>query len=748
MKRTLAALLLCLAPALAGISVASDRVDDVRVRGNLRVEADLIQQKVSTRPGETYDPQKLREDIRAIYALGYFDDISVEWEGGVVTFVVRERPALREWRAEGAERLDKEDLEKAVPLKRREVLDDARVEEGARAIRDLYREKGYYLAEVKAERVDAGEGKNQVDVVYRVVEGVKVRVKDLNLIGVERADEKGVRGELVTSEAGAWSWLTSSGTFKEVDLERDREVLRAYYLNRGHVEAEVGEPLVSLTADREWLKIDIPVTEGESYTMGRVTFSGDLEFPEDALRSAARLKEGQLFRSDDFRKANQAITDLYADAGYAFADVDPRTRVDRQTRTVAIEFAIHKGDPVHIGRIEVRGNTKTLDRVVRREMRLAEGDLYSATAIQKSRRRIQNLGFFEKVNLGTHRRPGTDLVDVDIEVEEKPTGAFSVGAGYSSVDNIIGMAQVSQRNFLGRSYQLSAQANFGSSRETYSLTFNNPRVYDTEVYAGGDLYKSIRGYTDYDKHSVGGAGKLGFALTETWRARWIYRYEDAEVKNVADGASQLLQDQEGRTITSSITSLLTYDSRDNPWEPHGGAQAEWSVEWAGGVLLGDAAFLKYGFDGSKYVPLWWNHVLTLHGAAGYLHRISDRALPVYERYYLGGINTLRGFDSRSIGPRDAATGDVIGGDKELMVNLEYLFPLVEEAKIRGLVFFDAGNAWDEGEAYLATPLRRSAGLGIRWFSPMGPLRLEWGYVLDRKTGEDNSQWEFSIGGFF
>jgi len=747
--RRLLWLVLWLLLAASALAAAEQLLTGVTVRGNLRVEEGLILQKVSSRAGEAHDPARVREDIAAIYSLGYFEDIVVELDGaGVLTFVVLERPALREWKTEGAEHLEAEDVDKAVPLKKREILDRVRVDEGARAIRDLYREKGYYLADVRAEVVPVADGKNHVDVLYRVVEGEKVKVKDINLLGVRQVEEKDLRGFLATSTAGPWSWITDSGTFKDADLERDREVVRSLYLNRGFVDVEVKEPLVSLTADRRWLKVDLPVVEGESHTVGKVTFSGDLEFPEERLHSTAALVEGETFRSDDFRKAHQGLTDLYADIGYAFVEVDPRTRIDRAARTVEVEFVIHKGDLVHIGRIEVRGNTKTRDRVVRREMRLAEGDLYSGTAIQKSRRKLENLGFFEKVNLTTHRRPGTSLLDVDIEVEEKATGAFTVGAGYSSVDKIIGMASVSQRNFLGLGYQLALQGNFGSTRETYSLTFNNPRVFDSDVYAGIDLFKASRSYTDYDKDSVGGALKLGMALNEDWRIRGIYRLEEAEVKNVDADASQLLKDQLGTTVTSSLTTLLTYDTRDNQWEPHRGTNAEGSVEWAGGPLGGDAAFLKYGLESSQYVPLWFRHVLTLHGRAGYIQALQGRTIPVYERYYLGGISSLRGFDSRSVGPVDLASGDLIGGDKELLFNVEYLFPLIEEAKVRGVVFFDAGNAWDEGEQYLATPLRRSVGAGVRWFSPMGPLRLEWGYVLDRKEGEDTSQWEFSIGGFF
>jgi outer membrane protein insertion porin family len=762
------AVLLVLVCSAAGAEERTLR--EVRVRGTLRVEPGLVLQKISSKAGEPYDPARVRQDLQNIYALQYFENIVVELdEDGVLTFVVLERPALREWSVEGADELDEEDVEKAVPLKRREILDRAQVEAGARAIRDLYREKGFFLVEVKSEIATVPDGKNHVDVTYRVTEGEKVRVKDVNLLGVEQVDVEEVRDIMATRQAGLWSFLTGSGKFKDADLKRDREVIRAYYLNHGFIEAEVREPLVNLTRDRKWLKVDIPVVEGESFRVASVTFAGDLEFTEAELTATAGLVEGDTFRSDDFRQATQQLTDRYADVGYAFAEVEPRTRVDPESRTVAIEFQVHKGDPVHVGRIEVRGNTKTRDRIVRREMRLNEGDLYSSSALRKSRKKIEALGFFEKVNLTTHRRPGTNLVDIDIEVEEKATGSFSIGVGYSSQDSILFMGSVNQRNFLGLGYQLAANVNFGSSKESYSLTFNNPRVFDTLWYAGIDLYKTTNEYTDYDKDALGGALKLGTALGEHWRTRWIYRLEEADVKNVDYDASLVILDQEGRSTTSSITPVLTYDSRDNPWEPSSGMEAELSVEWAGGILQGDNDYFKYILDVSKYFPLWWKHVFMIHGNIGFLQALHGDNFPLYERFVLGGINTLRGFDNRSIGPkapryqRNPDTGDivydsdgnpivvgedVIGGDKQILFNLEYIFPISQEIKLKGVVFFDAGNAWDFGQAYFDTALRRSVGAGVRWFSPMGPLRLEWGYVLDRKDDEEQAQWEFSVGGFF
>ncbi|MBI5446241.1 MAG: outer membrane protein assembly factor BamA [Deltaproteobacteria bacterium] len=720
-------------------------VTDVQVQGTLRVEPGLVLQKVRTKPGEPYDPAKVREDIKAVYALGHFKDVVVELDDqGRLVFVVTERPSLREWKTEGAEAIDAEEIGKAVTLKKREIVDDAKVDQSAKAIRDLYREKGYYLAQVGTEVVAVPDGKNQADILFKVSEGEKVRLKDVNLLGVASVEQKEVRKYMAMGPASLWSWLSGSGTFKEGDLERDRDVIRSYYLNHGYAEVKVLEPLTTLTADRKWLKVDIPVVEGLAFTIGSLTFSGDLDFPEAKLRETAGLKTGDTFRSEDFRKATQTLADLYGEIGYAFADIDPLTKLDREARTINVDFRIRKAELIRIGRIEVHGNSKTRDRIVRREMRLAEGELYNGVALRRSRRRIENLGYFEKVNLTTNRRPGTDLVDIDIDVEEKSTGALSVGAGYSSTDRVIGMASVSQRNFLGLGYQLALNANFGSRRETYSVTFNNPRVFDSEVYAGVDVYKTFNVYTDYTKKATGGDLKLGTSLGEDWKIRWTYRLEQAHISDISSTAPAEVLQLERDALVSALRQSVTYDTRDNPWEPHGGSLAELGIELAGGPLGGTTGFTRYDLEGSKYFPLWWRHVLTLHTQLGYIVPINNKEIPVYERFALGGINSIRGFESRSVG---AVHDGVVGGKKMALFNVEYLFPLLEEAKLRGVLFFDAGNTWWD-EPFFTGGVRTGAGFGVRWFSPMGPLRLEYGFKLDPKEDEGRSRWEFSIGGFF
>jgi outer membrane protein insertion porin family len=339
-------------------------------------------------------------------------------------------------------------------------------------------------------------------------------------------------------------------------------------------------------------------------------------------------------------------------------------------------------------------------------------------------------------------------VDLDVQVKEKPTGSFSFGAGYSSEEKVMGMASINQANLLGMGYQLSLDASLSSVRKTYSLTFNNPRLFDSDYFGGFDIYKSFRQYSDFDKRSTGFSLTTGTSINDQWSIRLAYGYDDSFVHNVSTTASSLVKAQAGAIITSSITPSISYDTRDNPWDAHRGQNAKLSAQLAGWILGGTAEFIRLDLDEKLYFPFLWQTVFTVRGRVGYIVGLESQEVPIYERYALGGISSLRGYGYRSVGPVDSASGEVIGGDKQFILNLEYVFPLIPEAKVNGVAFFDAGEAWDVGQRYFDTALFKSTGMGVRWISPMGPLRLEYGWPLDRRPGERGGKWEFSVGGFF
>ena len=509
-----------------------------------------------------------------------------------------------------------------------------------------------------------------------------------------------------------------------------------------------------MSPDKKWLYITIRIDEGDQFRVGKIEFSGDLPTDSDdseELEDSLEIKEGEVFSSDKMRLDIADLTDKFGDIGYAFANVSPQTKMDDDKQLVDITFHADKGSLVYINRINITGNTKTRDKVIRRELNIEEGDLYNGSAIRRSRQKVNNLGFFKEVNFLTNRGEADDKLDLDIEIEEGPTGTLTVGGGYSSVDHLVGNIQVSQGNLGGRGQKLSLNAELGGQSSSYNLSFTEPYLFDKDVSAGLNIFNSKRDYTDYDTNKNGGGVTVGFPTGEYSRMSLRYRYVEVDIFEVSDNAAQLILDSKGITKTSSISATLSRDSRDDRMNPTEGTNNSISIEYAGSLLGKDNNFYRSILDTSLYASLPWDHVVMFHGKFGYSHGIEGTTLNIDEKFFLGGINSLRGYDHRSVGPEEIGTDGlpyVVGGNKSILFNAEYLFPISTEAGLKGLLFFDAGNVFASGDKFESGSLRKSVGYGFRWFSPVGPLRLEWGYILDPEEGEKRSQWEFSIGSFF
>lgn len=774
--RFIAAIVVLLALAQAGFAAMPEKgeaVKEVRTRGNLRVEGEKLQSLIKTKTGDPFDQKTVREDLKAIYATGFFKDAFVEYdEEGRITFVVLERPSLRKWEITENDVVKREDLTDKIKLPLTEILKENAVDEAVKVIRELFMEKGYYLARVEYEMRPVEGGKNQVDIEFTVEPREKIRIRHISLPGVPEADVAELKDGLALSERTMWSWLSDSGAFKRAALQRDVEWIRLNYLNRGHAQVEMGEPVVQVTADLLNIEITIPVTPGPVYHVQKILFQGDETFKSDELKEELELKEGDLFTSDALRGSMEKLEDRYANLGYAYARVVPVPGNFTPEGKLDVTFYLQKGNVYRVGRIDTSGNAYTRDRVIRREMRLAEGDLYNRTELNKSDRALKRLGYFKTVDIQESRRQGEPVVDLNINVEEQMTGSFSAGAGFSSADGFMITGAINKNNLFGYGYQIKGEVGFSESRQSYSVTFNNPRLFDTRVFAGVDLYRTTTQYGEYDKESYGARFKLGRSFLDDWHARLTYAIDRSDVSNVCtyeeytlgqcdNPASLLVQEQEGRTITSSLTPLLSYDTRDNYLDPTSGHYSQAFIEWVGGLLGGDTAYLGYNLDSRQHFPVFKVTSFMLRARGGYLDTIGGQEVPVYERFSLGGINSLRGFDYRSVGPVDEGTvdpltgaiirpasGEVIGGNKYFVGNVEYVFPIFPEAKLKGVLFYDFGNAWGEGEDWFSTRVRDSVGFGIRWFSPVGPLRLEYGKNLHPKANEKSAQWEFLIGGYF
>jgi len=730
------------------VAARNYQVGEIAVEGNRRVENRYIESLLSVGAGRTVSTEDIDKDIRALFATGRFDDVTAEFverDGKqVLVYRVSERPLLREVTFSGNKEIKTDKLGELIKAKDTEFYRPQLLDVWINTIKRAYVEEGYYATKVES-KVDVND-RNEATVTLEIDEGDQVFVTRIAFEGNTVFSEKEIKKALFTKEKWFLSFITGRGAFKEDLLATDQEIIADLYYNRGYIQVKVKKPSLKLLDDQESMELLFEIEEGVQFSIGKVDIQGDLLKPREELLAGLTLRSGEVFSRKDLRENMATLNDVYADEGYAFVNVTPKNRVDEAARLIDITLEVEQGIRVVIGRISIAGNTRTRDKVLRREMRLAEGDFYSASKMKNSRRRINNLGFFEEVNLTTGRGEEATLMDVEIDVKEKPTGSFSVGAGFSSVDGLMLQGALSQENFLGRALRFDLSASLGGRSTTYRLGMLDPYFLDKNLAFGGDVYKTEREWTDFTRRTTGGDIKLGVPISENLKSFFIYRYEEKEIKDVDDDASDLIKDQEGRHTLSSITASLTRNTTDYRPDPTTGNISELSVEFAG--LGGSERFVKYVADHRYFYPLpFWDMVFSTRGQVGYIQEMGGRDIPLDERFFLGGLSSMRGFESREVGPRDPETGDFYGGNKEAFVNVELIFPLIKDMKMKGVVFFDAGNAWATDEDFL-DKLRYSVGAGVRWDSPMGPLRFEWGVNLDPEEFEEASVFDFSVGKMF
>ncbi|MDQ7838405.1 MAG: outer membrane protein assembly factor BamA [Thermodesulfobacteriota bacterium] len=725
-----------------------ERIGEVFFSGNRRIESEAIRTHIKSKPGDIFNKDRLSEDMRSIFAMGYFTEINIDVkdspEGKIVTFMVTEKPVIKDIKVEGNIGVETEKVKEVISVRTNSILKLKDIQESEEKIRSLYREKGYYGTLLDHKLSDLPN--NEAILTFSIKEGEKVHIKEIRFVGNKVFGSKQLKDMLETTERGFLSWLTSSGILNRDVLERDLSKITSFYYNNGYIEAKIGEP--EIEHKEKFIFITIPIEEGSQFTVGSVDIEGKLIKPKEELLSILKIRQEKTYSRDVLRKDILVLTDVYADAGYAYAEVAPEIAKDDMGKKVNITFFIQPGGKVHFDRIEISGNTKTRDKVIRRELRIAEGDQFNAEGLRKSNQRLQRLGFFEDVNIAPVKGTDETKMDLNVEIKEKPTGAFSIGGGYSSVEHFIGMAEISQRNLFGRGQELSLRAQTSSRSTRYNLSFTEPYFLDTKLATGVDLFNWETEYDDYTKKSTGGGLRLGYPLTDNLRVFGGYRFEDATMSDVSSTASWVIVESMDIHVTSSLNAAIERDTRNSYVDPTAGSINSFSIEYAGGFLGGDSAYTKYTAKSGWYYPLFWDTVGHINGAIGYVKENPDGKLPVYEKFYLGGLNSVRGFKFGDISPIDPATGERIGGEKMLLFNVEYIFPLIKKAGLKGVVFFDAGNAFREEDSYNLTDLRTSVGFGFRWFSPIGPLRLEWGYNIDPEPGEKSSSWDFTIGGAF
>ncbi len=726
------------------------KIKDIIVKGNKKIEEDAIRVVIKSKKGEEFSIQTVREDVKAIYRLGYFDDVKVDYqvtpEGIILTYIVVEKPLVKSVDIVGNKKMGTDKIKGVIKIKPYSAFEIAQLKESASAIEKLYEEDGYYGTTVEySSEILPSEA---IIVRFNIKEGEKLKIKKIGFVGNKAFPDKILKKMMNTKEKGIFSILTGSGTYTREMLENDIQIISNHYFNNGYIQHAIDTPQVKV--EKDGIYITIKIKEGEQFRIGKVGIEGELIAPANELMKELKLKEDDIFSREAVRSAIIRLSDYYGDRGYAFANVLPSSRIREAEKKVDITFQIQKGYFTTFDKIYIRGNTKTIDKVIRRELEIAEAEPYSISKLKRSRERLLRLGYFKDVNLSTEKGASPDKLNVKISVEEAPTGSISGGIGFSSIEQLFAVFQIQERNLFGTGKQVGITAQLGAKRQFYDISFTEPRFFDTNLLTGFDAFNLTSTYVDFSRRDTGGALRFGYPLPKDIYFTTSYRYELIKIFDVSEGASSFLKEaeSEGERRVSSIVSSISKSTLNNPIDPSSGLYTRLSLGLAGTFLGGNTDFIKTIYSFRYYYPLRWDFVYMFNGEIGYGRKLPSGDLPLIERFFLGGINSVRGYRARSLGPKDPATGDVLGGNKELFFNNEISFPIVREAGLKGVVFLDAGNAFSEGEDLSLSDLRVGAGWGIRWLSPLGPIRIELGYPINKKKGDKSQVIEFSIGRFF
>jgi outer membrane protein insertion porin family len=759
-------------------------ISEVKTTGLKRIERDAVLAKIVSKVGTEYKPENVRTDIETLYGMGYFDDIVISKEDKPtsvsLTYDFKERPVINEVLFEGNEKVSTSDLEDAAKVKKWAILDINKVQADIELLQKLYEDKGYYLAKITYEVRPDKDG--EVKLVYKFADYDKVEVKRIVFLNNHAFNEDKLKGVFAeTKEGSSLNFLSSSGTFKESSFKTDLQRLTYWYLEHGYVKFRFENPVITISDDKKYVFISVFVDEGLKYQIGTYDFSGDLLFSKDELRKEVKLLPGQDF-SISVRNADiQRLTEKYQDLGYAFANVVPKMDINDETKLVNIDYSFEKGNLVHFGEIHIIGNSKTYDKVIRRELRIYEGELFSGSQLRISKERVERLGFFAPGEVQFNqvpRRGRDDIVDIDIQIKERSTGSVTVGAGYSSVQGFFFQGKVAEINLFGRGQSLSLDGQFGNDQNSrsISLSFFEPYAWDSKWSAGADLFMSNSEIIyRYLIRRTGFNLKTGYPITDDIQAYFTYKFEFLQVLTsydsvttaaatgtpLAPGAPNIVVDSSlDKGILSSAVFSVVRDKRNNRFETTGGNYQNASFEFAG--LGGVKNFGKVVLNNRYYNNFVEEFVFKNSTEAGVMIDTGGRGIPPSESFYLGGPWNLRGFEAYNVSPvisyginaNGNPTVQKIGGSSEFYSLFEIEHPLIKDAGMKWVVFYDIGNAFagvpgiDKGKSYA---LRQDYGFGIRWFSPLGPLRFEWSFPVNRQidpmTGsiEDGSQFIFFIG---
>ena len=725
-------------------------IEAVRIEGSQRIEAETVQSYLSVRAGDPFEAEKINASLKSLFATGLFADVTLRREGNVLVVRVVENPIVNRVAFEGNRKMDKKDLENEISLRPRVVYTRTKVQNDTKRLLDVYRRAGRFAATVEPKIIQLEQ--NRVDVVYEINEGSVTDVQSIRFIGNKAYGDSKLRSVIQTKES-AWYRVFSADTNYDPDrVTFDRELLRRFYLREGYADFRVVSAVAELTPDRTEFFITFTVDEGERYKFGVVDLTTQFkDLDLNAVRANVLAVEGDWYNADLIEKSITKMTDTLSDLGYSFVDIQPTIDRDREKKTINVTFDIQEGPRVFVERIDIVGNYRTLDRVVRREFRLVEGDAFNNAKLRRSKQRVQNLGFFKKVDVSNVPGTDPDKTVVQVEVEEQSTGEISIGAGFSTNEGALADFGIRERNLLGRGQDLRTKFRISQKSTEFDVGFTEPYFLDKDLSFGVDLFRITRdnqSQSSYDLRAIGGGLRFGYSLTESLRQTLRYTLRQDKITNVDADASRIIKDQAGTNITSMVGQSLFYDRLNNRQDPTDGYYLSSSQDFAG--LGGDIRFLRLKVGGGRYWPLWDKWSVGVTGEAGTMAGLGEY-IHINDRFFLGG-DSFKGFTAGGIGPRDTSTDDALGGRRMFVSTTELTFPIgfPDELGVSGKAFTMIGSVWDvpeKGQANVADDIapRASIGVGVAWKSPFGPIRLDLAKAVVKKDYDQKQIFHFSFG---
>jgi outer membrane protein insertion porin family len=724
-------------------------VTAVEVRGNKSISSNIILSKMKIRQGYPYQDNIVNDDLKRLYLLGYFSDIKINTEdykdGLKVIVTVKERPLIEKVTITGAGTSgeDSKKVKEVIKTKEGQYLDNPALNDDVDAIKKMYEKKGYNLAEAEY-KVDINQQTNKARIDFKINRGRKQAIRAIYVEGNVNFSDARILKVIKTKSA----WLFNGGVLKEEVLAEDMDRIKTFYHKAGFIDVAVNNE-IQADPSRRFIYITVKIEEGKKYLVGSLSIHGNKDIKESDILSQIKIcTPGKIFSHESLKEDIGKVQGLYFDRGYIMAQVEYTTSLNADTGRIDIVMNISENQIIYVDKIKIRGNIKTKDVVVRREIRIKPGERFDGEKLKRSKERLQNLGYFEEVSYDTEDTDSPTAKNLVVDVKESKTGSFSFGGGYSSIDQLVGFIEVEQKNFdwknwpyfTGAGQDLKLRASSGSLSNGLELSYTEPWLFDYPVSFGFDLYsRTHKRDTDvgygYDEKVTGGDIRLGKEISEYWRNDLTYRYDTIKITNITESASSTLEDEFGTNSISSMTYGITFDSRDNVFAPTKGNLLNNSVMLAGGPLGADRDFWKYAVRGEHYIPLFNDSVLQMTGRVGLAQTYSDTVrVPIYERFFAGGAYSIRGYKERTVGPTDPSSGDPVGGNSMLIGNLEYLYPLANFLRVAA--FYDVGNVWSKVSDLGSSGFKSGVGVGLRLKTPIGPVMLDYGIPLNKENGEN------------